>query len=172
MALEHISSGDNLPEEVNVIIEIPRGCGNKYEYDKDSEHFFLDRVQPTVMKQPYDYGFVPHTLSDDGDPIDALVVIDEPLYPGVVVPSRVVGLLKMIDDGDEDEKLVCVASEDKNYDHIHVLDDLGEHFQKKVRHYFERYKDLQNKEVEITGWGDAAEAQKAIEAAQANYQDQ
>lgn len=170
MVLEHVKSGDDVPENINVVIEIPRGCGNKYEYDKDSGMIMLDRVQPTTMKQPYDYGFVPHTLSDDGDPIDALIVIDEPLFPGVVVPSRVIGLLKMIDDGDEDEKLICVAADDKNYAHIQALADLGEHFQKKVRHYFERYKDLQDKEVEITGWAEKPEALEAVKTAISNYQ--
>lgn len=165
MNLDAVGYGDNAPQEVNVVIEIPRGCGNKYEFDKDSAMIVLDRVQPTTMKQPYDYGFVPQTLSDDGDPIDALVIIDEPLFPGVVVPARVIGLLKMVDDGDEDEKLVCVASDDKNYEHVQTLDDLGQHFQAKVRHYFERYKDLQDKEVVISGWGDISEAHAAINTA-------
>lgn len=170
MSLEHVVPGDNVPQEVNVVIEIPRGSGNKYEFDKESGRVVLDRVQPTSMKQPYDYGFVPHTLSDDGDPIDALIVIDEPLYPGVVVPCRVLGLLKMVDDGEDDEKLVCVAADDKNYEHVRNLEDLGPHFQAKVRHYFERYKDLQNKEVSITGWGDVDEAYGAVDTAISNYQ--
>ena len=169
MNLEAVGYGENTPKEVNVVIEIPRGSGNKYEFDKDSNAIVLDRVQPTTMKQPYDYGFVPKTLSDDGDPIDALVVIDEPLFPGVVLPARVIGLLKMIDDGEEDEKLVCVASDDKNYEHINTLEDLGHNFTAKVQHYFERYKDLQDEEVSITGWGDTKEAYIALEAAIDNY---
>ncbi len=169
MNLDAIGYGDNAPNEVNVVIEIPRGSGNKYEFDKDSNAIVLDRVQPTTMKQPYDYGFVPKTLSEDGDPIDALVIIDEPLFPGVVVPARVIGLLKMIDDGEEDEKLICVASDDKNYEHVDTLEDLGDNFTAKVRHYFERYKDLQDKEVSITGWGDIKEAHSAIESAINNY---
>ena len=168
MNLDAVGYGENVPQEVNVVIEIPRGSGNKYEFDKDSGMIMLDRVQPTTMKQPYDYGFVPNTLSDDGDPIDALVIIDEPLYPGVVVPSRIIGLLKMVDDGEEDEKLVCVASDDKSHDHVKILEDLGPHFQAKVRHYFERYKDLQDKEVVISGWGDVNEAYDAVNTAIAN----
>ncbi len=169
MALEDVSYGENAPEEVNVVIEIPQGCGNKYEYDKDMGMIVLDRVQPTTMRQPYDYGFIPRTLSDDGDPLDALIVIDEALYPEVVVPCRVIGALKMVDDGDQDEKLICVAADDKNYAHVHSLEDLGEHFQKKVTHFFEHYKDLQNKEVEITGWGDVDEAHEITKTAISNY---
>ena len=172
MALNDVPYGDKTPELVNVIIEIPRGSGNKYEFDKDLGVFMLDRVQPTTMKQPYDYGFVPKTLSDDGDPIDALVVVDEALFPGVVVNARVVGMLKMIDDGETDEKLICVADDDKSYRHVESLDDLGPHFQDKVRHYFERYKDLQKKHVEITGWGTKGEAYEAMKAAIDNYQKQ
>lgn len=170
MALQDVPSGANTPDEVNVVVEIPRGCNNKYEYDKDMGMIALDRVQPTAMGQPYDYGFIPHTLSDDGDPLDALVVIDEPLYPHVVVPCRVIGVLKMVDDGDYDEKLICVAAEDKHYDHVRSLDDLGEHFQKKVAHYFEHYKDLQNKEVQVTGWGDVDEAHEITRTAISNYE--
>lgn len=169
MALEDVTYGDNAPEEVNVVIEIPSGCGNKYEYNKDMGMVVLDRVQPTTMKQPYDYGFIPHTLSDDGDPLDALIVIDEPLYPSVVVSCRVIGVLKMVDDGDYDEKLICVAADDKHYDHVRSLEDLGEHFQNKVTHYFRHYKDLQNKEVDVTGWGDIDEAHEIARTAIANH---
>lgn len=168
MALEDVTYGDNTPEEVNVIIEIPAGCANKYEYDKEMGMIVLDRVQPTSMRQPCDYGFIPHTLSDDGDPLDALVVIDEPLYPGVVVPCRVLGVLKMVDDGEYDEKLICVASDDKHYNNTRSLEDLGEHFQDKIKHYFEHYKDLQNKKVEISGWGGLDEAYEVTKTAVAN----
>ncbi|PSO44049.1 inorganic diphosphatase [Candidatus Saccharibacteria bacterium SW_7_54_9] len=170
MSLEDVTAGDSAPDEVNVVIEIPQGCGNKYEYDKDMGMLKLDRVQPTTMKQPYDYGFIPDTLSDDGDPLDALIVIEEPLYPNVVVPCRTVGVLKMIDDGDYDEKLICVAADDKQYDHVRSLEDLGEHFQKKIAHYFQHYKDLQNKEVEISGWGDVDEAHEITRTAISNHQ--
>lgn len=162
MSLNGIKIGQKAPQEVNVIIEIPRGSGNKYEVDKETGMIFLDRVQPTNLKQPYDYGYIPQTLGEDKDPLDALVVIDEALFPGVVVPSRVVGVLYMIDDGEKDEKIICVAADDKHYEHVEDLDDLGKHLQDKVRHYFEHYKDLQHKTVEITGWGDRAEAQKII----------
>ncbi len=163
MSLNGVPIGKDSPKQVNVIIEIPRGSGNKYEVDKDTGMIFLDRVQPTNLKQPYDYGYIPQTLGDDGDPLDALVVIDEKLYPGVVVPSRVLGVLYMIDDGEKDEKIICVASDDKHYEHVEDLADLGKHLQDKVRHYFEHYKDLQHKKVEITGWGDREAAYKIIE---------
>lgn len=162
MSLNGVPIGKDSPKEVNVIIEIPRGSGNKYEVDKDTGMIFLDRVQPTNLKQPYDYGYIPQTLGDDNDPLDALVVIDEKLFPGVVVPSRVLGVLYMIDDGEKDEKIICVAADDKHYEHVEDLADLGRHLQDKVRHYFEHYKDLQHKKVEITGWGDREEAYAII----------
>lgn len=163
MSLSNVRIGDKAPEIVNVIIEIPRGSGNKFELDKDSGTIFLDRVQPTELKQPADYGFVPDTLGDDGDPLDALVVIHEPLFPGVVVPSRVIGVLYMIDGGDKDEKLICVPADDMHHEHVTTVKQLGDHFIHKVQHYFEHYKDLQKKKVEITGWGDATEAHAIIE---------
>jgi inorganic pyrophosphatase len=164
-----IPLGDKAPQVVNVVIEIPRGSGNKYELDKDTGAIFLDRVQPTTMKQPYDYGFLPQTLGDDGDPLDAMIVIDEPLYPGVVVPSRVIGVMYMVDDGENDEKLICVADDDKHHEHVQSVDELGGHVKKKVEHYFAHYKDLQDKEVKITGWGDKAEAYALIERYQKQY---
>ena len=165
-----IPLGSKSPQVVNVVIEIPRGSGNKYELDKDTGAIFLDRVQPTTMKQPYDYGFLPETLGDDGDPLDAMIVIDEPLYPGVVVPSRVIGVMYMIDDGENDEKLICVADDDKHYEHAQTVEDLGGHVKHKVEHYFAHYKDLQKKEVKITGWGDKAEAYALIERYQKQAQ--
>lgn len=163
MSLKDVKIGKAAPKEVNVIIEIPRGSGNKYEMDKDTGAVFLDRVQPTNLKQPYDYGYIPNTLGDDGDPLDALIVIDEPLYPGVVIPSRPIGVLYMVDGGEKDEKIICVASDDMHHEHMVELSDLGGHFKSKVSHYFEHYKDLQKKKVEITGWGDRAEAMEIIE---------
>ncbi|MBI2798581.1 inorganic diphosphatase [Candidatus Saccharibacteria bacterium] len=163
MSLNDVKIGGAAPKEVNVIIEIPRGSGNKYELDKDTGAIFLDRVQPTNLKQPYDYGYIPQTLGDDNDPLDALIVIDEPLYPGVVIPSRVVGVLYMVDSDEQDEKIVCVAADDMHYEHVVELKDLGKHFKDKVAHYFEHYKDLQHKKVEISGWGERDEALEIIE---------
>lgn len=162
MSLKDVKIGDQAPEIVNVIIEIPQGSGIKYETDVETGMIFVDRVQPTNLKQPYDYGEVPETLGDDGDPLDALIKIDEPLFPGVIVPARVVGIMYMIDDGDNDEKLICVAADDKHYEHVKTVDDLGAHFKDKVRHYFEHYKDLQHEKVEVTGWGGPEEAKQII----------
>ncbi|MBP9826875.1 inorganic diphosphatase [Candidatus Saccharibacteria bacterium] len=163
MGAHEVHIGSDAPKVVNVIIEIPRGSGNKYELDKETGMIFLDRVQPTNLKQPADYGYVPETLGEDGDPLDALIVIDEPLFPGVVVPCRVIGVINMIDDGERDEKLVCVAADDKHYEHVVSVSDLGAHFKDKVTHYFEHYKDLQDKEVEIASWGSADDAYAIIE---------
>ncbi len=166
MSLKDVGIGENAPEVVNVIIEIPRNSGNKYELDKDSGLIMLDRVQPTNLKQPYDYGFIPQTLGDDNDPLDALIVIDEPLYPGVLVYARVLGVMHMVDSGENDEKIVCVAHDDVHYEHVKTLDDLGKHFKDKVTHYFEHYKDLQNKKVEVTGWAGPEEAYELIKKTQ------
>ena len=163
MSLKDVTIGKDAPKCVNVIIEIPRHSGNKYELDKETGLIALDRVQPTNLKQPYDYGYVPQTLGDDKDPLDALLVIDEPLYPGVIVSARVVGVMHMVDGGENDEKLICVAEHDVHYEHVQNLTDLGEHFKDKVTHYFEHYKDLQNKKVEVNGWGDKDEAYRLIE---------
>lgn len=163
MSLKNATIGDSAPQIVNVIIEIPQGSGVKYETNVETGLIFVDRVQPTNLKQPYDYGEVPDTLGEDGDPLDALIKIDEPLFPGVIVPSRVLGVLYMVDGGENDEKLICVAADDKHYEHVNTVDDLGRHFKDKVRHYFEHYKDLQHQKVEIKGWGDAQAAYDLIE---------
>lgn len=168
----HIGPGKNAPEEVNVIIEIQKGSRNKYEMDKETGYITLDRVNGTLLGYPADYGYIPETLCDDGDPLDALVVIDESVPAGIVVPSRAIGVLYMVDGGEGDEKLICVASDDISKSHIKEVEDLGPAFKSAVEHYYARYKDWKNDwsgaEVSFNGWGDAAAAreviQKSIEA--------
>ena len=162
--------GPGTPDQVNLIIEIQRGGGkNKYEMDKDTGRLTLDRVNGTTATYPTDYGFVPGTLCEDGDPLDGLLLIDEPVVHGVVVPARPIGVLYMIDDGEGDEKLVCVPADDVSKSHISELSDLsdgGEHFKKIVEHFYSHYKDWKNNwqgvNVEFKGWGDAAAAQKVV----------
>lgn len=171
MSLKKVTIGDNAPGGVNVIIEIPRGThGNKYELDKTTGTIFLDRVNIAPMYYPYDYGFVPQTLCEDGDPLDALIVIDEPLYPGVVVPARPIGVMYMIDGDEADEKLVCVAQDDATKNHIKQVEDLGPQIKNFIKHYYLHYKDWkkdwQGSKVEITGWGDADKAREVIVQAQ------
>ncbi|EDK72492.1 Inorganic diphosphatase, partial [candidate division TM7 genomosp. GTL1] len=161
-----ISYGKNAPDEVNVIIEIRRGERNKYEVDKESGLLMLDRVNATMLGYPTDYGYIPDTLCDDGDPLDALLVIDESVPHGVVIPARVIGVLNMVDAGENDEKLICVAADDITKAHIKEVDDIGPEFKKIVEHYYSHYKDWkkdwQGSPVSFNGWGDAAAARQVV----------
>ncbi len=177
MSLTSISSGKNVPEQVNVIIEIRKGSVNKYELDKETGMLFLDRVNGTSsFGYPTDYGYVPQTLSEDGDPIDAMLVIDESVPQGVVVPSRVVGVLYMVDDGERDEKLICVAADDVTKSHIQSVEDLGANFKPMVEHFYTQYKawkkGWKGSKVEFNGWGDAEAAKKEIMDAVSRYSQQ
>lgn len=161
-----ISYGKNAPDVINVVIEIQRGSVNKYEVDKDSGRLVLDRVNGTMLGYPADYGYVPDTLCDDGDPLDALVIIGESVLPGIVVPVRAIGVLNMIDDGEGDEKLICVPADDVTQAHIKSLDDLGPNFKPMVEHFYSHYKDWKKdwtgSPVSFNGWGDVEEARKII----------
>lgn len=161
-----LSYGDKAPEIVNVVIEIQRGGRNKYEVDKQSGQLVLDRVSATTLGYPADYGYVPDTLCGDGDPIDALLIIDESVPHGVVVPSRPVGVLRMVDGGEADEKLICVPADDITKDYIQDLTDLDPNFTKIVEHFYTHYKDWKKNwtgaDVSFNGWGGAEDAKKAI----------
>ncbi len=165
--MQELGIGAKAPDVVNVVIEIKRGERNKYEVDKATGRLFLDRVNGTVMGYPADYGYVPQTLCDDGDPLDALVIIDESLPHGVVVPVRAIGVLYMVDDGENDEKLICVPAADISKDHIKDLADLGDNFKKVIEHFYTHYKDWKKDwkgvDVHFNGWGDAAAAREVIE---------
>ena len=145
---------------VEVTIEIPRGSRNKYEIDHESGKVYLDRYLFTPMAYPADYGFIDHTLGEDGDPLDALVILPEPVFPGVVVESRIVGVFKMTDEAGGDDKLLAVV-DDPRWAHIQDIDDVDQHTKDEIEHFSTRYKDLEpNKEVTGSGWGDKAEAEK------------
>ncbi|MBT3419241.1 MAG: inorganic diphosphatase [Candidatus Magasanikbacteria bacterium] len=144
--------GDNVPDEFNCIIEIPRGSLNKYEIDKDTGLIMLDRVMYSAQTYPVDYGFAPKTLWDDGDALDVMVITTEPLHPGIVVPVRPVAIMHMIDDGESDDKVIGVPANDPRCTHIKDISDLNQHQLKTLRHYFETYKQLQNVEVSISGF--------------------
>lgn len=164
--MAELSYGDKAPEVVNVVIEIRKGERNKYEVDKASGRLFLDRVNGTMLGYPADYGYVPDTLCEDGDPLDALLIIDESVPHGVVVPARVVGVLFFEDDGEMDEKLITVPADDVSKDDIRDLADLGDNFQKVIEHFYTHYKDWKKNwsgvDGKLKGWGDAAAAQKVI----------
>lgn len=164
--MSDVSYGDDAPRVVNVVIEIRRGERNKYELDKKTGRLMLDRVNATMLGYPADYGYVPDTLCEDGDPLDALLIIDESVPHGVVVPSRVIGVLNMIDDGEGDEKLICVAADDVTKAHIQEVEDLGPEFKKIVEHYYAHYKDWKKdwkgSPVSFNGWGNADEARQVV----------
>jgi inorganic pyrophosphatase len=172
--MAELGYGDDAPKTINVVIEIQKGGTNKYELDKKTGKIFLDRVNGTTsMGYPTDYGYVPDTLCEDGDPLDALLIIDESVPPGIVVPCRPLGVLKMVDDGEGDEKLICVAADDVTKSHINSVADLGKNFKPMIEHFYSQYKawknDWKGSPVSFNGWGDAAEAEKIIQDAIDNY---
>ncbi|MGB3308359.1 MAG: inorganic diphosphatase [Nodosilinea sp.] len=140
------------PGLLNVLVEIVGGSKNKYEFDKDLNAFILDRVLFSSVKYPYDYGFVPNTLADDGDPLDGMVLMDEPTFPGCVIAARPIGMLEMIDGGDRDEKILCVPAEDPRYTNVKSLDDVAPHRLDEIAEFFRSYKNLEKKVTEILGW--------------------
>ncbi|OCC00321.1 inorganic pyrophosphatase [Labrys sp. WJW] len=176
MRIEAISTGRNPPHEVNVIVEVPVGGEPiKYEMDKDSGALVVDRFLYTPMRYPGNYGFVPHTLSDDGDPIDVLIANQRGIIPGAVIAVRPVGVLKMRDESGGDEKIIAVPVPrlTRRYEKVNNYTDLPEITLKQIEHFFEHYKDLEkNKWVKVEGWGDAREAEamilEAIERYKAN----
>ncbi len=173
MNVIHDLSVGNPPDEVNVFIEIPRGSKNKYELDKESGVIVLDRVIPTAFVYPVDYGLVPQTHWHDGDAVDAIIInAAEPYYPGVVVPCRAIAVLRMIDSGERDEKILCVPAGDPRLAHIKDKDDISPEVLKEISHFFEHYKDLQGKKVTIDKIEGREAAIKVIEEGVALYQEQ
>ena len=150
----------------DAIIEIPRGSRNKYEVDHETGRVFLDRVLYTSFGYPTDYGFFDNSLGLDGDPLDVLLLSEYPLFPGVGVSVRPVGVFNMTDDAGPDAKVVAVPAKDPRWDWIQDVDDIPEFRRKEIEHFFEHYKDLEpNKWVKTEGWGDAAEAEAMVVAA-------
>ena len=144
-----VSKGDNIPEEVNVIIEIPKGSNNKYEIDKATGLIKLDRANYSSAAYPFDYGFVPQTLWDDGDALDVIVLTTFPLNVGILVTVRPVAVMEMIDGDDSDYKVIGVPVEDKRWDDVKDLGDLNKHTLKEFQHFFETYKQLKGKPVHV-----------------------
>lgn len=157
---------------VEAFIEIPTGSQNKYEYDKDRGVFMLDRVLYSPMHYPTEYGYLENTLALDGDPLDILVLTTFPTFPGCVIESRVVGVLVMSDDKGPDEKLLAVPKNDPRFNHIQSLNDVPKHIRKEIAHFFQVYKDLENKKTIIEGWKDADFAAQLVEDCKKRYQEQ
>jgi inorganic pyrophosphatase len=148
------------------VIEIPRGSRNKYEVDHETGRVHLDRVLFTPFVYPVDYGYFDNTLGGDGDPLDALVLLEFPVYPGVVVAVRPVGVLPMEDDGGIDEKVICVPAKDPRWSHIQDINDVPEQTKNELKHFFEHYKDLEpGKWVKVGEWAGKAAAEKLIQEA-------
>ncbi len=173
MDLSKIPPGANVPEDINVVIEVPQhGDPIKYELDKESGAVFVDRFMHTAMHYPCNYGFVPNTLSDDGDPVDVLVVSQFALLPGCVIPCRPVGVLQMEDEAGMDAKVLAVPVSKLKpvYHSVKGPEDLPTFLTDQIKHFFEHYKDLEkNKWVKVTGWGDAEAAKKEIMDSIARY---
>ncbi len=149
-------------EKFNVIVEIPQGSHNKYEYDEELNVMKLDRVLFSAMRYPYNYGFIPETRADDGDHTDVLLFSTNPIPPGVVVEARAIGFMNMVDAGEVDNKILAVPTEDPRFTHVKSMDDLPEHSPKEVRNFFETYKLLEKKTVEVGEFEDAAKASEYI----------
>jgi inorganic pyrophosphatase len=166
MRLDAISIGKNPPDEVNVVIEVAIGGEPiKYEMDKEAGTLFVDRFLYTPMRYPGNYGFIPHTLSEDGDPCDVLVANTRPLVPGSYIAVRPIGVMMMEDEGGGDEKIIAVPVPKltKRYENVHNYTDLPKITLDQIQHFFEHYKDLEpGKWVKLTGWGDAAKAKQLI----------
>jgi inorganic pyrophosphatase len=150
-------------DSITTIIEINKGSKNKYEIDKETGLIALDRVSFTSQDFPFDYGFVPQTLWDDGDALDVVVLTTHPLFPGVLVRVRPVALMHMIDSGDADEKIIAVPIDDPRWEHVQDLKDVNKHTLKEIEHFYSTYKNLQKKIVEIKGFEGADAAKKAFE---------
>ena len=164
--------GERAPELVNAVIEIPLGERNKYEYDKRLHVFHLDRTLYSPVHYPGDYGFIPSTLSTDGDPLDVLVLVDEPSFPGCLIEVRPVGLLEMEDQGVKDEKVLAVPNYNARYFEVHSIDHVYPHMLREIAHFFSIYKDLEGKRVHALGWQDREVAHRVIMEAHRRFREE
>jgi len=167
--LYDIDPGPDCPSIVRMIVEIPRNSTNKYEYDGKLGVFRLDRALYSPLHYPGDYGFIPGTLGEDGDPLDVLALVDEPSYPGVLIAVRPVGMLEMMDQQEADQKILAVANRNPRFDPIQAIEQVIPHNLREIEHFFNIYKELEGKHTEIRGWCSAQEASEMILAARRRY---
>jgi inorganic pyrophosphatase len=167
--LYDLDPGPDSPEVVRAIIEIPRNSSNKYEYDGELGMFKLDRALYSPMHYPGDYGFVPGTLAEDGDPLDVLTLVDEPSFTGCLIEVRPVGILYMEDQKESDQKLLAVPNHNPRFDSIHTMDQVFPHVRREIEHFFSIYKELQGANTTMKGWGGPPEARRAIIKARKAY---
>jgi len=170
---EGLETGPNPPEEIYAVVECLKGERNKYEYDKDIPGVVLDRVLHSTVHYPSDYGFIPRSYYDDGDPFDVLVLVEDATFPGCVIEARPVALMRMDDDGEKDDKVIAVPSEDPRYDDVRDVEDLSEQRRAEIAEFFETYKNLEpDKETETLGFETRTAAYDAIEHARNLYDQQ
>src|SRR5665647_1941053 len=169
-----LETGDYQNGVVNTVVEIPQGSILKIEWDRTKAIFMLDRVEPAIFAKPVNYGFIPQTLDEDGDELDALVVCAEPIPTGVFLEAKIIGIMNFEDDGEADHKVVVVPADDRNTgDSINSLADLGERWKQQITEHFTHYKDLKKPgTTKVLGWGDASAAQAIIAESIARFQDQ
>jgi inorganic pyrophosphatase len=169
MLYTEIPIGEKSPDSFNVVVEIPKGSANKYEYDPTLNIFVLDRPLYSPMHYPGDYGFVPSTIAADGDPLDVLVLVESPSFTGCVIEVRTVGMLAMMDQGIEDLKLLCVPERDPRQETVKNFSDVHPHRLREIEHFFGIYKELEGKHTETQGWLDADEARRVVVAASERF---
>lgn len=169
-----LNPGDYHNGTVNTVVEIPQGSTLKIEWDRKNAAFTLDRVEPQIFAKPVNYGFIPQTLDEDGDELDTLVICPEPIPTGVWLEAKIIGVMKFVDDGEVDDKIIVVPADDRNNgDSITSLDDLGERWKQQVEHHFTHYKDLKKPgSTKVTGWGDIEEAKVVIKESIERYNNQ
>jgi inorganic pyrophosphatase len=161
-----------MAENFHCLVEIPKGSRNKYEWDEELQAIKLDRFLFASVVYPTDYGFIPQTLGEDGDPLDAMVVVTEPTFPGCMIPVKVIALFRMRDDKGVDDKVVCVPQHDPNWRHVERLEDLSETLRDEISHFFSIYKQPEGIAVKVDGWFPRDQAIEIIEAAKERYREQ
>ncbi len=168
-SLYDLDPGPECPELVRAIIEIPKNSANKYEYDGKLELFRLDRSLYSPMHYPGDYGFIPGTVAEDGDPMDVLVLVQEPSFTGCMIEVRPVGILNMVDNQEGDQKVLAVPNRNPRYDQIHTMDQIFPHVRREIEHFFGIYKELEGRVTTMQGWGGPRESRKAIVESRSRY---
>ncbi|HMF76687.1 MAG TPA: inorganic diphosphatase [Bryobacteraceae bacterium] len=171
MKLYDIDPGHDSPEIVRAIIEIPKNSVNKYEYDGELGLFRLDRALYSPMHYPGDYGFIPGTLAEDGDPLDIMVLVDEASFTGCLMEARPVGVLHMVDSNENDQKILGVPNRNPRFDSIHTIDQVYPHIRREIEYFFSIYKELQGAQTKMQGWGGPREARKIITDCRTAYLD-
>lgn len=166
-----ISAGEELPKVVNMIVEIPNGSKNKYEIDKETGMIKLDRAMKSAQDYPFDYGFVPQTLWEDGDALDVILLSTYPVYPGILVEARPVAVMRMIDGGEGDDKIIAVPKNDPRWEEVQDLADVNKHTIKEIQHFLETYKAIEGKSVVISGVEGREAAYEAVQKGLRMYQD-